>query len=123
MFEKLKEYLNNSYSPYSNFKVAALVVTRDGKGFFGVNVENKSYGGSVCAERNAINSAISEGYTDFKEIHILASEDYTMPCFICRQTFTEFFDNNVKIYIYDNSGNKKEYELEEICPLLFEANL
>lgn len=123
MFEKLKEYLNNSYSPYSNFKVVACVVTKNDKGFFGVNVENKSFGGTICAERNAINSAITEGYKDFKEIHILASEDYTMPCFICRQSFVEFFDKDTKIFIYDNDGNKKEYKMEQLCPHPFEGEL
>ena len=68
MQERLKELLKNSYSPYSNFKVAAIVVMKDGKEFNGVNVENASYGAAICAERSAIVSAISAGYRngDFK---------------------------------------------------------
>ena len=62
MREKLISLLNNSYSPYSKFRVSAIVVMKDGKFFNGVNVENASYGGSICAERNAINAAISNGY-------------------------------------------------------------
>jgi cytidine deaminase len=59
MREKLIELLNNSYSPYSNFRVAAILVCKDGREFNGVNVENAAYGSSICAERSAILSAIS----------------------------------------------------------------
>ena len=54
MIEKLKEYLKNSYSPYSNYAVSSAVIMKDGKEFFGVNVENASYGSTICAERSAI---------------------------------------------------------------------
>ena len=120
MFEKLKENLKNSYAPYSNFNVSSCLVTKDDKEYFGVNVENSSYGGTICAERVAITKAISEGKRkeDFKEIHVLGSKE-SMPCFICRQTFTEFFNNDVKIYIYDELGNKKEYSMEQLCPYPF----
>lgn len=118
MFESLKENLKNSYSPYSNFKVSSCLITKANKKYYGVNIENASYGGTICAERVAITKAISEGEkpNNFKEIHILGSTDNTMPCFICRQTFVEFFDKDVKIYIYDLLGNKKEFSLEQICP-------
>ena len=71
MREKLIKLLDNSYSPYSNFKVAAILITKDGKEFYGVNVENASYGASICAERSAIVSAISNGYKkyDFENIY------------------------------------------------------
>lgn len=84
MIEKLKELQKNSYSPYSNFKVSAIVVMNDGNEFFGVNVENASYGATICAERSAIVSAISRGYTkgSFKELHIMVgSGEIGMPCF------------------------------------------
>ena len=70
MKEKLLELLENSYSPYSKFKVAAIAVMKDGKEFVGVNVENASYGVCNCAERSAIFSAISNGYKryDFEKI-------------------------------------------------------
>lgn len=73
MKEKLIKLLENSYSPYSHFRVAAIVVMQDGKEFNGVNVENASYGASICAERSAILSAISSGYKkgEFK-IHTVA---------------------------------------------------
>ena len=122
MFDKLKDNLNNSYSPYSNFKVSAIVVTKDNKYFAGVNIENKSFGGTICAERVAILKAISEGHKEFKEIHILGSEK-AYPCFICRQTFTEFFDKDTKIFIYDIDGTKEEYSMEAMCPYPFDGEL
>lgn len=121
MFEKLKDNLKNCYVPYSNFRVSCCVITKDNKGYFGVNIENASYGGTICAERVAITKAISQGEKkgNFKEIHILGSSEYTMPCFICRQTFIEFFDKDVKIYIYNSDGNKKVFSMDEVCPLPF----
>lgn len=76
MQEKLREILKNSYSPYSNFKVAAIVVMKDGSEFKGVNVENASYGAAICAERSAIVSAVSAGYKigAFKELHVMVLE-------------------------------------------------
>ena len=122
MFEKLKENLNKSYSPYSNFKVSCCVITNDGKEYYGVNVENRSFGGTICAERVAILKAVSEGKTDFKEIHILGS-DKSYPCFICRQTMQEFFDKNVKIFIYDNNGIFEKLSMDEVCPFPFDGVL
>ena len=68
MKEKLIKLFENSYSPYSKFRVASIVVMKDGKEFSGVNVENASYGAAICAERSAIVNAISAGYKryDFK---------------------------------------------------------
>lgn len=122
MYQKLKENLEKSYSPYSGYRVSSCLVTESGKEYFGVNIENSSFGGTVCAERVAILKAVSEGEKNFKEIHILGDK-FSMPCFICRQTFTEFFDNNAKIFVYDEDGSFKEFTMGEICPLPFEGEL
>ena len=121
MFEELKENLKNSYSPYSNFRVSSCLITKDNKKYFGVNVENMSYGASICAERVSITKALSDGEKkeNFSELHILGDVSDTMPCFICRQTFVEFFDENVKVFIYDVDGNYKEYFVNELCPYPF----
>ena len=121
MFEELKDILKNSYSPYSNFRVSSCLVTKDNKKYFGVNVENASYGASICAERVSITKALSEGERkeDFKELHILGDTSNTMPCFICRQSFIEFFNENVKIYIYDLKGNCNIYSINDLCPFPF----
>ncbi len=79
MKEKLIKLLSNSYSPYSKFRVASIAVMKDGKEFCGVNVENASYGASICAERNAINSAIAAGYKkyDFESLYVMCDNQKT----------------------------------------------
>ena len=122
MFEKLMALLENSYSPYSHFRVSSIVVMKDGKEFSGVNIENASYGATICAERVAITKAISEGENpkEFKEIHIMCdSKKKAMPCFLCRQTFVEFFNDDVKIYVYNILGDCEAYTLNEVCPVPF----
>ena len=126
MREKLEKLLNNSYAKYSNYRVSCICVMKDGKGISGVNVENASYGATICAERNAITTAISLGYHkgDFKEIHIMVDSDSIgSPCFMCRQVFTEFMDKDVKIYLYSKK-DMEVHNVEELCPLPFnEDNL
>lgn len=126
MREKLTNLLNNTYAKYSNFRVSAIVVMRDGKEIPGVNVENASYGSTICAERVAITGAIAKGYKkgDFKELHVMCDSDKLgMPCFICRQVISEFFDKNDKVFVY--SRNEMEsFIVSEICPYPFtEENL
>lgn len=122
MKDKLLELQNNSYSPYSNFKVSAIVIMKDGKEFKGVNVENAAYGASICAERSAILSAISNGYKkhDFKEINIMTdSNKIGMPCFQCRQVISELFEKSTIIRCYKKDGEYKEFKVEELCPYPF----
>lgn len=119
MLEKLKANLKYSYAPYSKVNVSCILITDDNKEYTGVNVENASFGGTICAERVAILKAISEGNNKFKEIHIMSNlNDYTYPCFICRQTFLEFFNQDTKIFVYNNE-TKKQYSLNELCPYPF----
>ena len=122
MKEKLIQLLNNSYSPYYNFRVAAIVVTNDNKEFGGVNVENAN-GTSICAERNAIAATVADGYKkgDFKELYIMLEKDLGTPCFACRQVILEFFESNKKIICVDKEGNKKEYTVSELCPYPFSS--
>jgi len=122
MYNKLVELLNNSYSPYSEFRVSAIIEMKDGSIVGGVNVENASYGASICAERSALVSAVSRGYKkdDFKAIHILTNNDkVTYPCFICRQVLIEFFSLDSKVFLYGRSGEVKEEIIGLICPNAF----
>ena len=123
MFDKLKENLKNSYSPYSNFPVSAIVVTKDGKEFTGVNIENASYGATVCAERTAIFKTISEGYRkgDIKELWLMVgSGEIGMPCFMCRQVISEFMDKDADIICMSTKGDKEIYKVSDLCPYPFE---
>ena len=74
MVDKLRVLLKRSYSPYSYFRVSAVLVAKDGKEFYGVNVENASYGATICSERNAIFSAVTHGYTkgDFEKLYLIS---------------------------------------------------
>ena len=124
MFENLKSLLENSYSPYSKFRVSAIIVTNDGKTFKGVNIENASYGATICAERTAFVSAIANGYKkgDFKELHILCGDSNKIStcCYICRQFLVEFCDKYMPVICYDKSGNKEQFNVFELCTYPFE---
>jgi len=127
MEEKLKKLIINAYAPYSNYKVGAILKTKDDKEFIGVNVENASYGATICAERNAINEAIANGYKkdDFAALYIMAnSNKIAMPCMLCRQTFTELLDEQLVVTLYNNEGESKQVLVKELCPFPFsEENL
>ena len=126
MKEELLELGKYSYSPYSHFRVAAIVVMKDGKKFRGVNVENASYGATICAERSAILSAISTGYKkgDFKELHVMCLDSKTIstPCFMCRQVISELFDKDVIVTLYNNKGETKQYKVSDLCPYPFDED-
>lgn len=124
MKDKLLELLNKSYAPYSNFRVSAILETIDGNVYTGVNIENASYGATVCAERVAIFKAVSDGYRkgDFKKLHVMVdSPKISSCCFMCRQVFSEFFNNDTEIILYNNQGENKTYTKNELCPLPFDS--
>lgn len=114
-----KAAMQNSYSPYSKFKVGAAVLTGDGKVFTGCNVENASYGATICAERCAAVKAISEGSGKFKKLAIVSSEErFTYPCGICRQFYSEFADDCLVI-MEDKKEGIKEIPFKELFPYGF----
>ena len=122
MLENLKKIVKNAYSPYYKFKVACIVIMKDGKMFYGVNVENAN-GTSICAERNAIASAIAHGYKkgDFDKLYIYFENGlHGTPCFACRQVILEFFDKNSKIISINEQGIEKDYTIEMLCPYPFD---
>ena len=123
MKDKLLELLNNSYSPYSNFRVSAIAVMKDGKEFYGVNVENASYGVCNCAERSAIYGAISNGYKryDFEKLYVMCDTDKLgTPCFICRQVISELFEKDKEIICITNKGEERVFKVSELCPYPFD---
>ncbi len=123
MEQKLFELLNKSYAPYSQFRVAAIVTMKDGRAFEGVNVENASFGATVCAERVAILKAVSEGYRkgDFSTLSIMVDRDrISSCCFLCRQMMTEFFEPSCKVIFYNNKLEKEEHSVKELTPFAFD---
>ena len=112
----------NAYAPYSGFKVgAALTLKNSEKIFPGCNVENASYGGTICAERTAIVSAIaSEGKVDFDFcVVVTGAEPASVPCALCLQVFSEFCSPDFPIYLATPKGIEKKVLLKELLPVPF----
>ncbi|HNZ25643.1 MAG TPA: cytidine deaminase [Spirochaetota bacterium] len=105
----------NSYSPYSLFRVGAALLAKDGRIFTGTNVENRSFGGTICAERTAIVKAVSEGVKDYSALAVIGldSAEILPPCGICRQFISEF-GSDVTIIMANKS---MEYEILSIGAL------
>ncbi len=119
LFDKAVKVSENSYAPYSNFHVGAAVLYNDGSIETGVNVENRSYGLTNCAERSALFSAVSKGKKDFKAVAIYCKDaDYPVPpCGACRQVLSEFMDKKALVYFAGKDKKFKKYLMEEIYPL------
>ncbi|WP_244835462.1 cytidine deaminase [Clostridium sp. BJN0001] len=114
-------YRNNSYSPYSHFKVGAALITKSSKIFGGCNIENASYGATNCAERTALFKAVSEGEKEIEALAIVGSRtDYTFPCGICRQVLAEFFKSDTKIIIAKNEDDYIVKNFRDILPDSFD---
>ena len=110
MKEELMELLDQAYAPYSHFRVSSIVVMKDGTFFKGVNVENASYGATICAERVAILKAVSKGYRkgDFARLYVMVDSDQISSCcFQCRQVITEFFEEDAEIILSNRNGQAK----------------
>ena len=117
-----KDVVKNSYSPYSKFPVGAAVLYEDGTIYKGVNVENSSLGLTLCAERNAISTAIANGQKGkIVAIAVYAlKEKMCAPCGACRQWIWEFaYSDDTKIIIEANDGGIYETTIKEILPLGF----
>ena len=99
----------NAYAPYSNFNVGACILCSSGEAFTGFNIENSSFGATVCAERVAIFKAISEGEMSFEAMAVTA-----MPCGICLQTLSEFCDKDFLIIAKNKNDEYEEYSLSEL---------
>ena len=120
LIQSAKEAMTNAYVPYSNFRVGAAVLTKDGKVFTGCNIENASYGATNCAERTAIFKAISEGSKAFDKIAIVSSsQQETYPCGICRQVLSEFmYEGDI---LFENSSEEiVKIPVREILPYRFQ---
>ena len=118
------EARKNSYSPYSNFRVGAALLSKSGKVDTGCTVENASYTPTNCAERTAVFKAISEGERDFVAIAVVGGlgdelADFCAPCGVCRQVLSEFCDGDLRV-IMGNPDNIKVATLDEILPYSLE---
>ncbi len=120
LFEQACEAMQNSYSPYSHFKVGACILTSSGRTFKGCNFENASYGAAICAERCATSCAVAAGERKFMAIAIAAEKQAAWPCGICRQVLREFAcDLNMPVIIGKAGAEYTVKTLGELLPESF----
>ena len=119
--KQANEILDRAYVPYSKFHVGAVVVDTDGNVYKGINVENASYGLTICAERNAISSAVTEGIKKIDLIVITGNTDEPIsPCGMCRQVIREFATPDTRIVLATSKNdNYIVWTLEEMIPYSF----
>lgn len=119
LYEKALEARKNAYAPFSGFKVGAALLTEDDSIYTGVNIENSSFGATICAERTAFVKAISEGHRKFRAIAVTAgSEQESLPCGICRQFMYEF-SPQIEVITGTDIDKLNTRTLEELMPLGF----
>ena len=119
-----KEVRLHAHAPYSKFKVGAVVECHDGRVFTGCNVENSSYGLSMCAERTAIFKAVSEGARDFKRIAVIADTDGPVrPCGACRQVISDLFGGDAEVVMADLRGQIETKTVDELLPAPFDRSV
>lgn len=108
-----------AYAPYSGFQVGASLLTSDGEIISGCNVENATFGATVCAERNAISAAVARGVREFAALCVITPADRPVaPCGICRQVLAEF-SGDLPILMITTAGDRLHVELSELLPHRF----
>ena len=105
----------NSYAPYSGFHVGAALLSSDGSVYTGVNIENASFGATICAERSALSAAVSDGCREFEAIAVYSADGHPSPCGICRQVLLEFGEK-IKVITYNDRDHLEIQELGDLLP-------
>ena len=129
MIRKAMQASERAYSPYSHFKVGAVLVAKDGREYEGANIENASFSVTNCAERIALGKAIFDGAREFRAIVVVGHKDgqpfdYCAPCGVCRQALTEFNDGSMEVVLAKSEDEYKVLTLKDVLPLAFtEVNL
>ena len=110
-----------AHAPYSNFSVGAALLSSDGRVFTGCNVENSTYGLSMCAERVAIFKAVSEGTNGIARIAVVTDHEHIAPpCGCCRQMIWEFSTGETEVVLANLSGDVRTYRITELLPEAFD---
>lgn len=109
-----------AHAPYSKFHVGAAILTESGEIFGGCNVENASYGATICAERSAVVAAISDGNKKIEAVYLVTnSEEPWPPCGMCRQVLLEFATSETPVISTNKKGKTKSFTLGQLCPEAF----
>lgn len=118
--ELAKEAAHNAYAPYSQFRVGAVIIDANGGLHSGCNVENASYGLSLCAERNALTKAVVSGIQDLRALVIYTpTDDIISPCGACRQVLCEFLEPEAPIISVNQKGEQRQWTMGELMPDAF----
>ena len=120
LLSQAKQAFTNAYAPYSQFHVGAAALTSSGEVVKGCNVENASYGLTICAERNCISHAVVNGQTEFSELVVYTEqEELTPPCGACRQVIVEFFPQDALVHAINHLNQCRTWTVEELLPNAF----
>ncbi len=119
LLQMAREAMKRSYSPYSHYPVGAALHCRDGRVFLGCNIENSSFGMTMCAERTAVFKAISEGARDFDAIAIASVGSAPWPCGACRQVLSEFAPD-IPVYVTWGKDQVESSSLLKLLPYQFD---
>ncbi len=119
LFDLAVKALDRAYTPYSHFPVGACLLSKDGRTFSGCNIENASYGATICAERCAVSCAVSQGVREFEAIAVVGRESAPWPCGICRQTLHEFAPELKVICGSASTGQYTVATLPQLLPRAF----
>lgn len=124
LIAKARDALKNAYAPYSNFRVGAAVLTKSGRIYTGANVENASYGLTMCAERVAVFKAVTEGDRDIEAVAIVSDTgELVPPCGACRQVIAEFNPNALIIMATADGSKRLVVRLRDLLPMSFSREL
>lgn len=119
ILDTLREIRTTALASYSNFHVAAILETEEGRHFTGINIESSSYGLTICAERVALFKALSEGERRFRRIYLLADgEKLCTPCGACRQVLMDYAPD-IEVVMFLESGVAERLPLTELLPMAF----
>ncbi len=119
LIDTARQYLKNSYSPYSNYPVGAAVLAEDGLVYGGTNIENSAHPSGLCAERVAINKAISEGNRRILAVAVV-TRNAGAPCGACRQVMREFASLDIPVILTTvEDGLEEEFTLGDLLPRSF----
>ena len=122
MLREARGVMKHAYAPFSSFAVGAAVATADGSVFTGCNVENASYGLTICAERAAVSAAVAAGHRSLVSVAVVASgDDLPYPCGACRQVLAEFADDDTPVHVAaaDKVSEFSTHRLGDLIPHAF----
>ena len=118
LIQHAREALKHAYIPYSHYGVGACILSTDGRIFTGCNVENASYGLTICAERNAVTTAVASGALTFEKIAIVSNASMPWPCGACRQFLNEF-SPTMEVIVQGGDAHTERAKLNELLPNSF----